>query len=280
MTASDAFREFEHAGWSTESVTVAYHRHMGELTRGCIPELLRAIGLKPGEKVLDVASGPGYEAAAARERGADPVGVDFSAAQVRMAEQTFPGIRFVEGDAEALPFGDGEFDVVLNAFGMPHLPHPDKAAREAHRVLKAGGRFAYASWCEAAKCLGFSMIYDAIRAHGSLDVGLPQGPNFFSCGDPHYAAEMLRLAGFANVSTTEVPLFWRVSSPDAIMYVLANGSVRAAAVLGRQTPENLARISQYVRERVSGFAEDGAYAVPTPALVVAARKDRRGAAAP
>ena len=89
----------------------------------------------------------------------------------------------------------GEFDVVLNAFGLPHVPNPDIATAEAYRVLKPAGRFAYASWCDAAKCIGLSMFYDAIRAHGSLDVGPPPGPNFFSYGNSDFAKEMLGRAG-------------------------------------------------------------------------------------
>lgn len=111
-----------------------------------------------------MACGAGYVAAAARERGADATGVDFSAAQIRLAKQTYPGIRFVDGDAEALPFADGEFDAVLNAFGMPHAVNPDKVAAEAYRVLKPAGRFAYPSWCEPVKCIAFSMVYDAARS--------------------------------------------------------------------------------------------------------------------
>jgi SAM-dependent methyltransferase len=276
MATSDAFRAFEHAGWGSDSVALGYHRHVGEVTRGCIPDLLDAAGLRAGDSVLDVACGAGYVAAAARDRGADAIGVDFSAAQIRLAQQTYPDIRFVEGDAEALPFADGAFDAVVNGFGLPHVPDPDKVAAEAYRVLEPAGSFAYASWCEPAKCIGFSMVYDAIRAHGSLDVGLPSGPDFFSFGRPSFAEEMLRRAGFASVSMNEVPLTWRVSSPDAIFDAIfdgiCGGTVRAGAVLGRQSSDSLEKIKQYLRARVSQFERDGVYAVPAPALVVAARK--------
>jgi SAM-dependent methyltransferase len=266
------FREFEYAGWSDNSTAQSYHQHVGQVTVGCIPDLLDAAGFKRGDRVLDVACGAGYVAAAARDRGAEAVGVDFSAAQVRLAEQTYPGIRFVEGDAEALPFQDGEFAAVLNAFGLPHIPNAEKAAAEARRVLKPGGRFAYASWGEAAKCIGYSMVYDAVRAHGSMDVGLPPGPNFFRYGDPSYARELLGGAGFVDVSIKEVPLVWRTASPDSVAEGLACGTVRAAAVIKRQTPENQARIMQHMRDRVTQYRQaDGGYAVPSPALVVAGR---------
>ena len=266
------FREFEQAGWSDNSTAVSYHQHLGQVTTGCIPDLLDAAHVKRGDKVLDVACGAGYVAAAARDRGAAAAGVDFSPSQVRLAQQTYPGIRFVEGDAEALPFPDGEYDAVLNAFGLPHATNADKVASQSHRVLKPGGRFAYASWCEASKCIGFSMVYDAIRAHGTLDVGLPPGPNFFGYGDVTYANELLGRAGFTDISAKEVPLVWRAPSPEFIIDTLSTGTVRAAATLKRQSPENLAKIKQHMRDRVSQFRADGGYAVPSPALVVAGRK--------
>lgn len=272
MAGFDAFRDFEHAGWGSASVADSYHRDLSELTQGVIPELIRASGVKAKDKVLDVACGAGYVAAAARERGAEATGVDFSTAMVRLAEQIYPGIRFIEGDAGALPFGNAEFDVALNAFGLPHLPDADKATAEAFRVLKPGGCFAYASWCDQTKCVGFSMAYDAVRACGTLDVGLPPGPNFFGYSDPDYANAMLGRAGFEPMSVTEVPLYWRLSSPDGLFDALRNGSVRAGAVLKAQTPENLARIKQYMHDKVSSFGRDGGFAVPTYAVVVSARK--------
>jgi SAM-dependent methyltransferase len=266
------FWEFEHTGWSNDALAVSYHRHLGEVTSGCVPNLISAVNLKAGDEVLDVACGAGYVAAAAHNIGAEAIGVDFSPAQVRLARQTHPRIRFIEGDAEALPFADRQFDVVLNAFGMPHVPNPRKAAAESFRVLKPDGRFAYASWCEATKCIGVSMVYDAIREHGSLDVGLPPGPDFFSYGDLKFASEMLSRAGFKNISGTEIPLVWRVPSPDIFIEAISSGTVRAAAVLNRQNAASLTNIKQYLRKVISGFEHNGGYAIPMPALIVSAHK--------
>lgn len=268
----NAFREFEHAGWTDESLARAYHSQLADVTRQSIPRLLAAVGLRPGDRVLDVACGGGYVTGALRDQGADAVGLDFSATQVRLARQAYPGIAFAEGDAELLPFCDSQFDVVLNAFGFPHFANPDKAAEEAYRVLKPGGRFAYVSWAEAAKCIAVAMVYDAIRAHGSFDVGLPPGPNFFGYGDPAYAQELLGRAGFAHIATEEIPAVWRVSSPDGLYEAMSAGTVRAAAVLKKQSPEALAKIRQTLRERVSQFESDGIYVVPAPALLATAQR--------
>jgi ubiquinone/menaquinone biosynthesis C-methylase UbiE len=119
MSTDDAFREFEHAGWRDESLVRAYHNQLAEVTKQSIPRLLSLTGVKPGDRVLDVACGGGYVATAARKQGAQAVGLDFSDKQVRLARQAYPGIEFAEGDAEALPFPDAQFDVVLNAFGLP-----------------------------------------------------------------------------------------------------------------------------------------------------------------
>jgi SAM-dependent methyltransferase len=270
MSTHDAFSAFEHAGWTDESLARAYHGQLADVTRQSIPRLLAAVGVKPGDRVLDVACGCGYVAAAARDQGAEAVGLDFSATQVRLAKQAYPGIEFAEGDAEALPFSEAQFDVVLNAFGFPHFANPDKAAGEAHRVLKPGGRFAYVSWAEASKCIAVAMVYDAIRAHGSFEVGLPPGPSFFSYGDPVYAKELLGRAGFARISTEEIPAVWRVSSPDGLYEAMSAGTVRAAAVLKKQSPEASSKIRQALRERVSRFESNGIYEVPAPALVATA----------
>ena len=272
MNAHDAFREFEHAGWTDEALARAYHGQLADVTRQSIPRLLAVVGLRPGDRVLDVACGGGYVAAAARDQGGDAVGLDFSATQVRLARQAYPGIEFAEGDAEALPFAETQFDVVLNAFGFPHFANPDKAAAEAYRVLKPGGRFAYVSWAPAAKCIAIAMVYDAIRAHGSFAVGLPPGPDFFSYGDPAYANELLGRAGFSRIATEEVPAVWCVSSTDGLYEAMSAGTVRAAAVLKKQSPEASAKIRQALRESVSKFQSNALYEMPAPALVAAAEK--------
>ena len=185
--SGQSFREFEQAGWEDAGVVANYHEHLSGVTTQSVDALLDAAGVRNGSRVLDVATGAGYIAGAAAQRGADAIGIDFSAAQVRMARERYPAVRFDQADAEALPFDPDSFDAVVNGFGMCHLPNPDVALREAFRVLKRGGRVAFTVWDTPEHAVVFGAVYAAIRAHGSMDVGLPAGPNFFLFSDPEQA---------------------------------------------------------------------------------------------
>ena len=78
------------------------------------------------------------------------------------------------------------------------------------------------------------MVFDAIREPGSLDVGLPAGPDIFSCGAVDYALRCLVGPASQISRWSEIPLVWRVSSPNIIIDAMPSATVRAAAVLKRQ----------------------------------------------
>jgi len=114
-------------------------------------ELVEALDIVPGERVLDVACGSGNAAiAAARRSWGNVVGVDFVPALLERARERAAAerlkIEFVEGDAAELPFSGGEFDVVTSVFGAMFAPDQAKAAEELLRVCKPGGRIGMANW--------------------------------------------------------------------------------------------------------------------------------------
>jgi len=112
--------------------------------------LAEAVDLRAGERVLDVAAGNGNATLAAARRNARVTSTDY------VAELLYKGalraqadgldIDFQVADAEALPFGDGSFDVALSTFGVMFTPDQPKAARELLRVVRSGGRIALANW--------------------------------------------------------------------------------------------------------------------------------------
>src|SRR4051812_1682771 len=114
--STQAFHEFERAGW--QKAADYYGGTFGTLTAQTAEPLLAAVSTRPGIRLLDVARGPGYVAAAAAAQGADVVGLDFSPPMVAEARRLHRAIEFVEGDAEALPFEDRSFDAAVMNFGL------------------------------------------------------------------------------------------------------------------------------------------------------------------
>jgi ubiquinone/menaquinone biosynthesis C-methylase UbiE len=267
-----SFRDFEHQGWSAEDIAAGYHDYLSPVTTQAIGSLLDAARVGRGTRVVDVATGAGYAAAAAAERGAMAIGVDFSATQLTLARRQYPAIDFREGDAGVLPFPDGSFDAVISNFGMPHFPDPDAFLREALRVLRSGGRIAFSVWASPQEAVGFGIIYGAVQAHGRMDVALPPGPNFFLFSDPAQCERSLHAAGFRLATVTKVPQIWRVTSPDAHFEAIMKGTVRAAALLRAQTPEALASIRDAIRKAAGAYARDGALELMMPAVVAAAER--------
>jgi ubiquinone/menaquinone biosynthesis C-methylase UbiE len=257
------FREFEHDGW--EKLPQRYHEAFGALTSQSIGPLLDAAGVKRGMKVLDVASGPGYVAAAAAERGAGVTGVDFAAAMVAAARSRYPKVTFQEGDAEALPFPDASFDAVTMSFGLMHLGRPEHAIGEAHRVLRPGGRFAYTVWANPEQARGFAIVFAAIQKHGDVNAPIPAGPPFFRFSEAAESRRALSEAGFSEPEVRVVPQVWRLESREALWEFMTGSTVRTAALLRAQTPQALAAIRAEV---IAAHERE----LPMPAVLVSATK--------
>lgn len=105
--------------------------------------MVRAVGPRRGQRILDLAAGTGPSSAALARSGATVVAADFSPGMIaegRRRHRGIPNLSFVEADATALPFGDEEFDAVTISFGLRNVVEPKKALREMLRVTKPGGR--------------------------------------------------------------------------------------------------------------------------------------------
>jgi SAM-dependent methyltransferase len=116
-----------------------------------VSELLcEAADLRPGSRVLDVATGSGNTALGAARRRCEVIGVDYVPALLERARERAAAerleIRFDEGDAEDLPYADGSFDAVLSTFGVMFAPDQERAAGEMLRVCRPGGRIALSNW--------------------------------------------------------------------------------------------------------------------------------------
>lgn len=266
----DAFRAFERAGW--ESVPRAYDDCFARLTSQSIEPLLDAGDVRAGMEVLDVATGPGYAAAAAAKRGAGVVGVDFSLAMLEEARRQHPAIEFRAGDAEQLPFADESFDAVVMNFGLLHVPRPERAMAQALRVLRPRGCFAFTVWAPPEQALGLGLVLRAVQLHGDMSVPLPPGPPFFRFSDPAECERVLLEAGFVAARVTQVAQVWRMDSPDALFEHFLQGTVRMSALLRAQTAQALAAIRDELRDASAACRKGDVIEMPMPSVLASAAR--------
>jgi ubiquinone/menaquinone biosynthesis C-methylase UbiE len=266
----EAFRAFEHEGW--ERIPQRYHNAFASLTSQMTTPLLDAVGVTTGVQLLDVATGPGYAAAAAAKRGAEVVGVDFAPAMVAEARRRYPTVDFREGDAEELPFPEASFDAVTMNFGLLHLGRPERALTEAHRVLRPGGRLGFTVWARPEEAIGFQMVLRAVESYGKLDVQLPQGPHFFRFSDPQECHWSVLGAGFVSPTVKTIPLIWRLHSPDALFENMFEGTVRTAGLLRAQSADAIRAIRKALRQAAMPYQKGDGVELPMPAALVSARK--------
>jgi SAM-dependent methyltransferase len=258
------FSAFELSGWDTN--ISGYASAFGAVARQTVGAMLDAARVTRGMRVLDVCCGPGMLAAGALQRGAEAIGLDFSLEAVELARKVVPNGRFERGDAQALPYPAASFDAVLCGYGLMHLPEPAAALREMLSVLRPGGRTALSVWDAAG--FGFALVYEAVRARGSMDVTLPHGPDFFQFGSPERMLAALAEAGFADAEAYSFHQDWHVANADRYIESILIGTVRARAVLAAQSGAAADGVRSYIADYLTRFrAPTGELVVPMPAII-------------
>ena len=141
----DAVKARQRAAWSSGDYAV-----VGTTLQIVGEELCEALDVRSGQQVLDVAAGNGNASLAAARRWCEVTATDYVPALLDRARERATAervnIEFREADAEALPFVDGHFDVVVSIFGVMFTPDQERAATELTRVCKRGGKIGLANW--------------------------------------------------------------------------------------------------------------------------------------
>jgi SAM-dependent methyltransferase len=243
-----AFTEFERA--AHDHIAAPYAKHFAPLTSLALGPLLDTARVAAGLRALDVATGPGVAAAAARARGAAVTGVDVSPGMVALARKVHPGIVFQEADIVALPFPDGTFDAVVGNFALGHFPEPEAALAECVRVLVPGGALAFSWWGQPAQQRVQGLFRETIAELGlPPHPDVPQGHDTLRFSNPEAFAGLLHGAGLSGVAVTEHRTVQAMPDIEALWQAGMGGMAVTASAIAVQSAATQARAREVLARR-------------------------------
>lgn len=209
---------------------------------------LDRVAVGPGDRVLDVACGPGTLAVRAAERGAEVLGVDLSPELIGILERRAEArdLDTLEGrvmDGQALDLEPESFDAGFSMFGL--MLFPDRAAglEELHRVLRPDARVLISAWAHPSEIEWFSLFGEAIET-ALPDLPPSPDPPFLELADPERFRQELEAAGFEEVEVEPVELLFEAEGPDHEWRKLAEANPVLPAMMDRIGPEAVAEVEQ------------------------------------
>jgi ubiquinone/menaquinone biosynthesis C-methylase UbiE len=246
-----------------DAIAAGYDRYVAPQEGALADEALRLVGLKAGERFLDVAAGTGGLSLPAARLGAEVLATDWSPAMIEQFEARVgdEGLSNAEGrvmDCHALDFPDHSFDVTGSQFGVMLVPDQARALREMVRVTKPGGRVLVIAYGSPAELEFLQFFISALKAVAPDFPGLPDDPPplEFQVSDPEVLRQRLTDAGLKEVRverTAERPAF--ASGQEMWDWVLYGNPIPGMLVADL-TDEQQARLRQVLdgmlRERSGG----------------------------
>ena len=267
-----AFDAFEEAGWGSKEAA-GYDALAGRVTARLADPLLDAVGAGPGKRVLDIATGPGYVAARAAERGVEMVGLDFSETMLAYARSRRPDVEFVRGNATELPFPDESFEAATCAFLLLHVGRPEQVVAEAARVLVPNGRAAFTVWDEPSRGRWLGVVLDALAAAGAHPpADVPPGPPLFRFADDSEFIRLLTDAGLVDSAVETIEFSLQVASTDELWTGLVDGTVRVRPLIVGQSPELQRAIRLHFEELLAEYRTEDGFAVPVSVKLASGQK--------
>jgi ubiquinone/menaquinone biosynthesis C-methylase UbiE len=245
-------------GWQLEGASPElYQRYLvPAVTLPWAVDLVDRVGIRPGDRVLDVACGTGVVARVAAERAGEAgrvAGLDVNSGMLAVARSLPPpqgaAIEWVEGSALALPFPDGVFEVGLCQLGLQFVPDPAAALRELRRVLGAGGRAAASVFSAIERNPAAHALAEALDRHVGARASRAKRSEH-SLADAAELRGLFDSAGFDDVRIETVER--TLSFPSAAEYVrIQLAATPLAEVLGGREAGEQRRLVALVADDVA-----------------------------
>jgi SAM-dependent methyltransferase len=258
----DAVKARQQGAWSSCDYAV-----VGTTLQIVGETLCEALDLRPGQKVLDVAAGNGNASLAAARRWCDVIATDYVPALLERARERARAerldIEIRAADAEALPFADATFDVVVSTFGVMFTPDQDRAAAELVRVCRHGGKIGLANWTPE----GFiGQLFKTIGQHVAPPPGT-RSPGLW--GTPPRIAELFGSQAL-SIATEKRHFVFRYRSPAHWLEVFKTYYGPLLKTFAALDAAGQAALEHDVLELIARFnrAADGYVAIPSEYLEV------------
>lgn len=269
------YREYTRTTWNTSA------RAYVDLMRALEPfrsALLARLNVRPGEKVLDLGTGPGEPAMTlARTVGSTGhvSGVDLSENMIGIAQEVarargLANVDFLPMDCSALAFPDSVFDAVVCAFGFQIFTDPEKAAREAYRVLRPGGRIGVEVWSTGDKVPFLHAIVGPMLEHAEPDeTGYIPTP--YETGGAGEMVAFLQAAGFEEGREERVRHPMRYDTPQDYLDALLKATPIGHS-LSEEEPSVQEEILRKTRANLEQWRTPSGLSLPAECVIVTARK--------
>jgi ubiquinone/menaquinone biosynthesis C-methylase UbiE len=204
---------------SYDDVAEIYERVHAPRFAEAARDLVRALGIEEGQRVLDVGTGTGAAADEVARTGAGVVGIDRSLGMLSVAHRDRPSLSVVGAEAIDLPFRDRSFDVILGNFVFAHFVKVETALFELTRVLAPGGRIGFTTWSDGKDAFQDTWI-ELIEGVIPRDMLAPAyasaAPGHERFKQPKAIEEALRRAGFRHVRTERKRYQWTYPRDDLV----------------------------------------------------------------
>ncbi len=258
-----------------------WERARGERERLAAPVtdwLVRELAPKPGDVVLELAAGQGdvgFAVSALLGEKGRLISSDFSTAMLEIArrrgeELGRENVEFRELDAEALDLEQDSVDGVVCRWGYMLMPNPATALGETRRVLRSGGRLAFAVWGSGDRNPWNSAAGRILAAHDLVPPPDPGEPGMFVLADETELRALVEEAGFANVQIDDVPVHNDYRDvDDYIRRTNEIGGMFARAWAAARDDQREA-IREELRDAFEAYEVDGGYELPGLAICVLA----------
>lgn len=256
----------------------AYADAVDDQTPEATAALLDRVGIEPGERVLELATGPGTlgpSLSALVGPTGSVVLSDIAPGMVHIAARRNAGrdnVTTATLDASAIDLPAGSFDVVVCRMGLMFTPEPDRALAEIHRVLAPGGRLGALTWAGMEHNPWMTSIGMAAMIHGLITTGPPVGPGaIFSLSDPGRLEALAEGAGFEDVAVEEHQVLFRAPDFDSHFAMVTSLAGPMAVALRDAPAEQREAIRLSVAEMAAPYVKAEGVEIPGRALLLTAR---------